>query len=48
MTLSNYEINPIITWHVNCFIKVAPVPNQLPTFALTDAKRYVSVVTLLM
>ena len=46
VTLINCEINLILTWYANCFVIDAPVNNQVPTFAITDTKRYVPVVTL--
>ena len=45
MPLTNCEINLILTWYANCVISKAPV-NQDTTFAITDTKVYVSVVTL--
>ena len=45
MPLINCEINLILTWPANCVISSAAV-NQATTFAITDAKLYVSVVTL--
>ena len=41
------EINLILTWFANCFIVTGTTANQVPTFAITDTKLYVSVVTLL-
>ena len=38
ISLSNCEINLILTWSTNCFIIDAPVNNQVPTFAITDTK----------
>ena len=46
MLLINCEINVVLTWSVNCFIIDAPVDNQVPTFVITDTKRYVPPVTL--
>ena len=46
MPLINCEINLIPTWSGNCFSIDAPVNNQIPTFTITDTKRYVPVVTL--
>ena len=43
--LMNCEINLILTWSANCFIINASIVNQIPTFAITDTKRYVPVVT---
>ena len=42
----NCEIYVILTWSANVFIVAGTVTNQIPTFAITDAKLYVSVVTL--
>ena len=42
----NCEINLILTWSANCFIVAGTVANQVPTFAITDRKIYVPVVTL--
>ena len=44
--LINCEINLILTWFANCIIFNAAV-NQDTTFAITDTKLYVPVVTLL-
>ena len=41
----NCEINLILTCSENCFMIDAPVNSQVPTFALTDTKLYVPVVT---
>ena len=38
ISLSNCEINLILTWSTNCFIIDYPVNNQVPTFAITDTK----------
>ena len=46
MPLINCEINLILTWPANCVIVSTNVANQNATFAITDAKLYVSVVTL--
>ena len=46
ISLMNYEINFILTWSANCFIIDAPIKNQVPTFTITNTKRYVPVVTL--
>ena len=45
MLLINCEINLILTWSVKCVISNASL-NQDTTFAITDTKIYVSVVTL--
>ena len=42
--LINCEINLILTWSANCVISEG---NRVTTFALTDTKLYVPVVTLL-
>ena len=44
--LIDCEINLILTWSVHCFIIDDPIAKQIPTFALTDTKLYVPVVTL--
>ena len=46
MSLINCKINLFLTWSANCFIIHNPVVNQVPTFALTDTKLYVLIVTL--
>ena len=40
------EINPSITGFAYCFSVAGTVTNLLPTFAMTDAKIYVAVLTL--
>ena len=45
MPLINCEINLILTCSANCFISNAAA-NQATTFAITDAKLWVPVVTL--
>ena len=45
MPLVNCEINHILTWSANCVISNAE-ENQATTFAITDTKLYVPVVTL--
>ena len=47
MTLINCEIIFILTWSANCVIIYTDVANQGATFAITEAKIYVPVVTLL-
>ena len=42
--LINCEINLILTWSANCVISEG---NRVTTFAITDTKLYVPVVTLL-
>ena len=46
MSLINCEINLILTWSAKGFIMGNPIANQEPTFAITDTKLYVPVVTL--
>ena len=46
--LINCEINLILTWSANCSILSGTVANQVTTFAITDTKLYVPVVTLSM
>ena len=46
MPLINCEINLILAWSENCVIVCTKVANQNATFAITDTKLYVSVVTL--
>ena len=46
MPLINCEINLILTWSAYFFIIDDPVDSQIPIFALTDTKLYVSVVAL--
>ena len=46
MPLINCEINLILTWATNCVIVSTNVSNQNATFAITDTKLYVPVVTL--
>ena len=45
--LINCEINLILAWSANCVIVSTNVANQNATFAITDTKLYVPVVTLL-
>ena len=42
----NCEVNLILTWSSTCVIASVIVANQAPTFAITDTKLYVPVVTL--
>ena len=42
----NCEINSILTWSANCVVLNAAA-NQITTFAITNTKLYVPVVTLL-
>ena len=46
MPLINCEVNLILTWSSTCVIISTNVPNQSATFAITDTKLYVPVVTL--
>ena len=46
MPLINCQINLILTWNANCVIVSTNVENQNATFAITDTKLYVPVVTL--
>ena len=45
MALISCENNTILIWYVNCVISDAPVI-QAATFAITDTKLYIPVVTL--
>ena len=44
--LINCEVSLILTWSKNCFLVAGTAVNQPPTFAITDAKLYVPVITL--
>ena len=46
MPLTNCEVNLILTWSSTCAIISTNIPNQYATFAITDTKFYVPVVTL--
>ena len=46
MPLINCEINLILTWSSTCVLSSTVTPNQNATFAITDTKLYVHVVTL--
>ena len=46
IALTNYEINLILTWSANCVISNAAA-NKATTFAITDTKLHVPVLTLL-
>ena len=46
MPLINCEVNLILTWSEKCVIVSTDVANQNATFAITDTKLYVSVITL--
>ena len=41
-----YEINIFLTWSVNCIIVTETVGNQITTFAITETKLFIPVVTL--
>ena len=46
MPLINCEVNLILTWSSTCVLISTNVPNQSATFAITNTKLYVPVVTL--
>ena len=46
MPLINCEVNLILTWSLNCVLIATTVQNQAATFAITDTKLNVPVVTL--
>ena len=46
MPLINCEVNLILTWSANCVIVYTNVANQGGTFAITETRLYVPVVTL--
>ena len=46
MPLINCEVNLILTWSSGCVLISTAIQNQNATFAITDTKRYVPVVTL--
>ena len=46
MPLINCEVNLILTWSSTCVLIATGHPNQAATFAITDTKLYVPVVTL--
>ena len=46
MPLTNCEVELILNWSSNCVIIYRNVANQVPTFTITGADLYVSVVTL--
>ena len=46
MPLINCEVNLILTWSSTCVLIATSVQNQAATFAITDTKFYVPVVTL--
>ena len=46
MPLINCEVNPILIWSSTCVIVSTNNPNQNATFAITNTRFYVPVVTL--
>ena len=46
MPLINCEVNLILTWSATCVLIATGIQNQASTFAITDTKFYVPVVTL--
>ena len=46
MPLINCEVNLILTWSSSCVLIATGIQNQIATFAITDTKLYVPVVTL--
>ena len=44
--LIKFEINLTLTLCLNCFIRDAPIDNQMSSFTITDTNLYVPVVTL--
>ena len=46
MHLINCEVNLILAWSSTCVLIATNTPNQNGTFAITDTKLYVTVVTL--
>ena len=46
MPLINSEVSLILTWNASCVIVSTNVGNQNATFAITDTKLYIPVVTL--
>ena len=46
MPLINSEVNLILTWSSICVLIATNIPNQDATFAITDTKLYIPVVTL--
>ena len=46
MPLINCEVNLILTWSSTCVLISTNIPNQNATFAITDTKLYVPVMTL--
>ena len=46
MPLTNCEVNLILTWSSSCVLVATAIQNQNATFAITDTKLYLPVVTL--
>ena len=46
MALINCDVNLILTWSSTCVLVATKIPNQNATFAITDTKCYIPVVTL--
>ena len=46
MPLINFEVNLVFIWPSTCAVVSTNIPNQNATFAITDTKLYVPVVTL--
>ena len=46
MPLIHCEVSLILTWSANCFIVAGILAKQVPTFAISDTKRYLLVVLL--
>ena len=46
MPLINCELELILDWSESCVVICTDVPNQVPTFTITETNLYVSVVTL--
>ena len=46
MPLINCKVNLILTWSSTCVLIATNIDNQIATFAITDTKLYVPVVTL--
>ena len=46
MPLINCEINLMLTWSANCVVVSSNDNDQIATFAITDTKLYVPVITL--
>ena len=46
MPLINCEVEIILTWSAGCLIIYTDIPNQNPTFTITETNLYVPLVTL--